>query len=73
MYLLTSPNGETKKIRNFIRGPKIKDGSSIVVTKKKPVDQSKKDGPSVAEVIRDTLAIITSAVTIVVLAVQLKN
>lgn len=74
MYLLTGPNGETKKIRYFIKGPKIKDGSSIVVTKKKAVDQSnKKQGPTVAEVIRDTLAIITSAVTIVVLAVQLKN
>jgi protein involved in polysaccharide export with SLBB domain len=73
LFLLTSPNGATKKLKNFVKGPKILDGSSIVVTKKKAVDQSnKKQGPTVAEVIRDTLAIITSAVTIIALAVQLK-
>lgn len=71
--LVKFPNGETRKIRKHSNGPKLPDGSSIFVTRKPFVDQSKqKQGPTIAEVIRDTLAIITSAVSILVLAVKLK-
>lgn len=71
--LLTFPNGETRKIGKHSKGPKVIDGSTIYVTKKPYVDESKKSrGPSVTEVIRDTLAIITSAITVIALAIKLK-
>ncbi len=71
--LITLPNGEVQKKRAggwFRDNPKIPDGSQIFVTKKlaRPPNAN---GPSVAEIVRDTLAIITSAVTLVVLAKQL--
>jgi polysaccharide export outer membrane protein len=70
--LLTKPNGETKKMRRALFGsPQVPDGSSIVVIKKHPVEKQEKQGPTVTEVVRDGLAIITSAVTIIVLVVQL--
>jgi polysaccharide export outer membrane protein len=66
--LVTFPNGETRKIGRYSGGLKVLDGSSIYVTKKPYVDESmKKQGPTIAEVIRDTLAIVTSAVTVIVL------
>lgn len=71
--LVTFPNGETRKVRKNSSGPKVPDGSKIQVTKKPYIDESKKNqGPSVAEIIKDTLAIITSVVGIVVLAVKLQ-
>ena len=70
--LVTFPNGETKKIGRHSSGPKVLDGSSIYVTKMPYVNElNKKQGPTITEVIRDTLAIITSAVTVIVLAVKL--
>ncbi len=71
--LLTFPNGETRKVGKHSKGPKVIDGSTIYVTKEPYTDESKKkQGPTVTEVIRDTLAIITSAVTVIALAIQLK-
>jgi polysaccharide export outer membrane protein len=70
--LVTYPNGETRKIGKHSRGPKVPDGSKIYVTKKPYVsDANKKQGPTIMEVVRDTLAIITSAVTVIALAVKL--
>lgn len=73
--LVTLPNGETQRkgIGWLGSGPEIPDGSKIYVTKKLAKAPSERKGPSVAEIIKDTLAIITSAVTIVVLVDQLKD
>ena len=70
--LLTSPGGETKKIRRVgFRNPVVQEGSEIIITKKIARDKSnEKQGPSITEVIRDTLAILASAVTIIGLAIQ---
>lgn len=71
--LLTSPSGETQKIRKRgIHNPVVQDGSEIYVTRITPVNRPEKNGPSISEVIRDTLAILASAVTVLTLAVKLK-
>lgn len=71
--LLTSPSGETQKIRKRgIHNPVVQDGSEIYVTRTTPVNRPEKNGPSISEVIRDTLAILASAVTVLTLAVKLK-
>jgi len=71
--LLTSPSGETKKIsKRGIRNPVVQDGSEIYVTRITPVNKPERNGPSISEVIRDTLAILASAVTVLTLAVKLK-
>lgn len=71
--LLTSPSGETQKIRKRgIQNPVVQDGSEIYVTRITPVNRPEKNGPSISEVIRDTLAILASAVTVLTLAVKLK-
>lgn len=74
--LLTLPNGETRKLSKnpVFNNPQVPDGSIIVIKKKPPQPPTERaSGPSVGEVVRDTLAIITSAVTIIVLVVQLKK
>ncbi|KMQ51291.1 Capsule polysaccharide export protein [Chitinispirillum alkaliphilum] len=74
--LVTLPNGETNKhrLRRFSGNPRIPDGSEIYITKKPPkAPQPERTGPSIAEVIKDTLAIITSAVTIIVLVEGLRD
>jgi polysaccharide biosynthesis/export protein len=72
--LWTSPNGGTRKIGKHLAGLVTLDGWTIFVTKKPYIDESKKkQGPTITEVIRDTLAIITSAVTVLVLALKLGN
>jgi len=73
--LLTKPNGETRKAgrHTFLRNPKVPDGSLILVTKKKPRPREERKGPTIAEVVRDTLAIVTSAVTIIVLVATLRK
>jgi protein involved in polysaccharide export with SLBB domain len=72
--LLTNPNGGSKKIHSTMNRTKVLDGSIIHVAKKPYVDETgKKQGPTVAEVIRDTLAIVTSAVTVIALVIQLKK
>lgn len=70
---LTSPTGETKKIkkRGFYN-PMVQDGSEIYVTRKTPINKPEKSGPSISEVIRDTLAILASAATVLTLAIRLK-
>ncbi len=71
--LLTSPGGETKKIRKKgIANPVVQDGSEIYVTRVPPVNKTEKTGPSISEVIRDTMAILASAVTVLTLAIKLK-
>lgn len=71
--LLTSPGGETKKIRKKgIANPVVQDGSEIYVTRVPPVNKTGKTGPSISEVIRDTMAILASAVTVLTLAIKLK-
>jgi polysaccharide export outer membrane protein len=71
--LFKKPNGETRKV-GWLSNPVVPDGSEIFVTKKpdQPLNEQNK-GPSISEVIRDTLAIITSAVTIIVLVTQVKK
>jgi hypothetical protein len=72
--LLKFPNGETRKITGHRSRMKVLDGSSIYVSKKPYVDPAtKKQGPTITEIVRDALAIVTSAVTVIVLAVQLKK
>lgn len=73
--LITFPNGETKResLRWLGSGSLIPDGSYIFVTKKPARPPKERRGPSWAEVIKETLAIITSAVTIVVLVNELKE
>ncbi|MBN1306531.1 MAG: SLBB domain-containing protein [Chitinispirillaceae bacterium] len=72
VILLTAPGGETKKIRRVsFKNPVVQEGSAILVTKKIGRDKSaEKQGPSITEVVRDTLAILASAVTIIGLAIQ---
>lgn len=70
--LIKSPNGETEKIRKRgFSNPRVDDGTEIYVIKEKPKEKTEKQGPTIAEVIRDSLAIMTSAVSIVVLLVKL--
>ncbi len=75
--LITKPNGETSKqrIRGLFTGnPGVQDGSEIVVTRRQPKPpRGERRGPTLAEVIRDTLAIVTSAITIVVLVQEVKK
>lgn len=72
--ILTNPNGGSKRTHTSFNRTKVLDGSTIYVSKKPYVDETgKKQGPTITEVIRDTLAIITSAVTVIVLVVQLKK
>lgn len=71
--LATSPGGETRKIKKRgIVNPVVQDGSEIYVTRIAPVNKTEKTGPSVSEIIRDTLAILASAVTVLTLAIKLK-
>lgn len=72
--LLKSPGGETKKIRKRgVKDPVVQDGSEIFITKVPPVDKTaEKKGPTISEVIRDTLAILASAATVLTLAIKLK-
>ena len=72
--LLTSPGGEARKIKTRGWGnPTVLEGSGIQVVKKPPHVEKEKTGPTIAEVVKDTLAIITSAVTVIVLVVQLRK
>lgn len=71
--LLTSPSGETKKIKKRgFSNPVVEDGSEIYVTRIAPVNRPERTGPSISEVIRDTLAILASAVTVLTLAIKLR-
>jgi len=71
--ILTNPNGGSRKIYRNNGRAKVLDGSTIYVTRKPYVDETnKKQGPTITEVIRDALAIITSAVTVIVLVVKLQ-
>ncbi|NLD93755.1 MAG: hypothetical protein GX639_13955 [Fibrobacter sp.] len=71
--LVTLPNGEMKKLKKYRKGSKLPEGSSIYVTKKTYVEKKEKQGPSVSEVVRDTLALLASAVTVIALVIQLKK
>lgn len=71
--LLIHPSGEMEKIRK--RGgkrTKVEDGSEIYVRKIPYTPEVERKGPTVGEIIRDTLAILTSAVTVIALVVELK-
>jgi len=71
--LLTSPSGETKKIKKRgVSNPVVQDGSEIYVTRIAPVNKPDRNGPTISEVIRDTMAILASAITVLTLAVKLK-
>lgn len=72
---LTKPNGETRKLGTgcFSGNPEVPDGSTIYVSKKPAKPPKTREGPSVGEVIKDVFAIATSAVTLIVLVVQLQN
>ena len=72
--LVTSPGGETRKLkRSGFANPQVEEGSEILVTRKPPRNpEDANKGPSVTEVIRDTLAIVTSAVTVLALVIKLK-
>ena len=50
----------------------VQDGSEIYVNRKTPINKQEKSGPSISEVIRDTLAILASAATVLTLAIRLK-
>jgi len=52
----------------------VLDGSVIYVAKKPYVDElGKKQGSTITEVIRDTLAIVTSTVKVIALVIQLNK
>jgi protein involved in polysaccharide export with SLBB domain len=73
-YILYSKaNGETDKVGFgwFSGNPTAYDGSVIVVTKEPP-PLVEKDGPPLWSNIKDIFAIAVSAVTIIVLALQIK-
>lgn len=71
--LYTKANGETRKINFglFTGNPETFDGSVITVTKEKPEPQSNSTF-DIAATIKDIFAIVVSAVTIIVLAQQIK-
>lgn len=71
--LLKSPTGETKKIRKKgFKNPVVYDGSEIFITKVPPAPNNTKQGPTIGEIVKDTLAILASAVTVLTLAIKLK-
>ncbi|MCF7740602.1 MAG: SLBB domain-containing protein [Candidatus Marinimicrobia bacterium] len=70
---LTYPTGRTEKINKFlgkyIQNPKVEDGSRILVTKKPaPKDKEPFD---INKVVTQTMALVTNALTILVLANRL--
>jgi protein involved in polysaccharide export with SLBB domain len=74
--LITMPSGETRKAPRYFGNSfrKIPDGAAVVIKKKPPTPpKEEKTGPSVTDVIRDTLAIVVSAVTVIVLIMQLEK
>ncbi|MCX7727610.1 MAG: SLBB domain-containing protein, partial [Chitinispirillaceae bacterium] len=73
--LVKTPIGDSWKISRFsMKNPVIEEGAEIIVTKKKPRERTgEKSGPTIAEVIRDTLAIMASALTVIGLMVQLRK
>lgn len=70
---LTQPSGATFRIRRgwFRATPVVEDGASIFVTRKPPRDPG--EGLDWSETITDTMAILSSALTIIVLATRLNN
>ncbi|MCL2689649.1 MAG: SLBB domain-containing protein [Chitinispirillia bacterium] len=72
VILVSDPSGETRKIKKRSNA-QVNDGTIILITKKPPKIERERHGPTPFEVIRDTLAIVTSAVTIIVLVTQLNK
>jgi len=70
--LVTYPSGETQKVAKFlgfyISNPEVMDGSEIVATKKKP---RKREDVDIKGIITETMAVMSSALTIIVLANRL--
>jgi hypothetical protein len=73
---LTKPNGETRKLSRamLLNNPRVPEGSVIHVSRKpaKPKEE-KQNGPTVGEVIKDVFAITASALTIIILAIQIQK
>ena len=69
---VTFPNGNSVKSEHRFQNPVVPEGS-IIYVKKKPWNPPDQKGPAVGDIIKDTLAIIASAVTIIVLAATLKK
>ncbi len=70
--LVTYPSGETQKVPKFLGmyfcKPKVQDGSEIVATKKKP---RKREEVDIKGIVTETMAIMSSALTIIVLATKI--
>lgn len=73
--VITFPEGNSKQVGLgwFSRNPTIPDGSDILVTKvpAEPAEPLPKEGQTTYDFVKDTLAIVVSAVTIIVLASKL--
>ncbi|NLD99867.1 MAG: hypothetical protein GX640_08325 [Fibrobacter sp.] len=70
--LLTAPNGETEKlkIRGLGNNPVVEDGSEIYITRLAAKPAKEKNGPSIGEIIKDTLAIMVSAASLVAIILK---
>lgn len=68
---LTQATGETRKVESgwFSRSPEVTDGAVIRVTKESPPPDGQ-DGVDIGETIRDVTGILSSALTIIVLATR---
>jgi protein involved in polysaccharide export with SLBB domain len=66
---LTQATGETRKVESgwFSRSPEVTDGAVIRVTKESPPPEQQ-DGMDIGQTIRDVTGILSSALTIIVLA-----
>jgi protein involved in polysaccharide export with SLBB domain len=73
--VITFPEGNSKQVGLgwFSRNPTIPDGSDILVTKvpPEPPEPVVKEGQTTYDFVKDTLAIVVSSVTIIVLASKL--
>lgn len=67
---VTDPSGFTDQVR-FMHNPKVKDGSVIVVNQKEEVEKGEKT--DWAEVVKETTAIISSAMMVVYLSKQVSE
>lgn len=71
--LVTFPSGETIRMKKifgkYISNPKVEDGTNIVVTKK-PQEKQKED-VDIKQVVVESMALLSSALTIIVLANRL--
>ena len=70
--ILQRPNGENKQIYWYNFSPEVEDGSKIIVTKEKSVEQKVKE-IDIGDTVKDVFAILSSAATLVFLILQINK